>query len=356
MMRKSMLLSLFVALLLILISYSWVYWRTQHKPARVAVNPSVAVIKVSTENYQPKLEAVGTLQANQGAILKAPTDGQVEQINFTPGQVVKAGDVLVTLNNAQQHGALDAAIAQEKLNRVMYQRDLELKKLGAISLAAVDQAKSAVDAGAAAVDEAQATYNLTIIKAPFSGRVGISKINLGDYLQSANDIVSLQNLDPMFIDFYIPEKYFSSIKTDATVKITANTLPDQIFTGKIVNYETVIDQNTGMLQVRAAVPNPQELLLPGGYATVTVYVGKPTVTINIPQTALMYDDESTYVYLIQDNKAVRQNVTLGEQIKQNIQILSGLKLGDIIVSAGTNKIHEGSIVQPVYEPTHKTGG
>lgn len=350
MMRKSILISIFAALLLLVASYSWVHFRMHQKPASQKVTPSVSVIKVKTQEYQPTIEAVGTLQANQGTVLKAQTDGQVVRINFSPGDMVKKGDVLVVLNNTQQRGALDAAIAQEKLNHAMYQRDLELKKLGAISLAAVDQAKAALDAGSAAVDQAQGAYDLTITQAPFSGRVGISKINIGDYLQSADAIVSLQNLDPMFIDFYVPEKYFSQIKIGATVKVTANTLPNQIFIGQIISYETVVDQSTGMLQVRAAVPNPQELLLPGGYATVSIYAGALNTTISIPQTALLYDTESAFVYLVQAGKTVRQNVSLGDQIKQSIQITKGLKSGDVIVSAGTNKVHAGSTIQEVFEP------
>lgn len=345
-----MYMSIFSALLLLTISYSWVHVHQQQKPMLQKASPSVSVFTVTTENYQATIQAVGTLQANQGTVLKAQTDGQVDRIDFASGDKVTKGNILVTLNNAQQRGALDAAIAQQQLNKTMYQRDLELKKLGAISLAAVDQAKAALDAGAAAVREAKGTYDLTIIKAPFSGRVGISKVNLGDYLQSADPIVSLQNLDPMFIDFYIPEKSFKAIKTGAMVTVRANTSPDQVFTGKIVNYETVVDQTTGMLQVRAAIPNPQEVLLPGGYATVTVDTGASQTTLSIPQTALMYDTESAYVYRVQADKAMRQNVTLGTQIGQRVQIISGLQPGDKIISAGTNKVRSGGAIQPVVEP------
>lgn len=344
--RKSMLVSLFAAGLILAASYTWVHVEGQQKPVSHKSNPTVSVFLVKSESYQPTIEAVGVLQANQGTVLKAQTDGQVDSIRFSPGAQVQAGDILVTLNNVQQKGALDAAIAQEELNKAMYQRDLELKKLGAISLAAVDQAKAALDAGAAAVDEAQGVYDLTIVKAPFSGRVGITKINIGDYLQSAAPIVSLQNLDPMYVDFYIPEKSFHAVKTGEVVNMIANTSPDQVFTGKIINYETIVDQTTGMLQVRAAIPNPQETLLPGGYATVKVDTGASQTTMSIPQTALMYDTNGAYVYLIQaDNVAVRQNVQVGEQINQSIQVLVGLKPGDKIVSAGTNKVRSGNAIE-----------
>lgn len=348
--RKSVLYSAFAVFMMVSMSYGWVHFRMQQKPVHEKITPSVTVFTVKAEVYQPTIEAVGTLQANQGTVLKAQTDGQVDSIRFAPGDRVTAGDILVTLNNVQQHGALDAAIAQQQLNKTMYQRDLELKKLGAISLAAVDQAKAALDAGAAAVHEAQGAYDLTIVKAPFSGRVGIVKVNLGDYLQSGDPIVSLQNLDPMFVDFYVPEKHFSAIKQGDTVHVVANTSPNQVFTGQIVNYETIVDQTTGMLQVRAAIPNSQEILLPGGYATIKVDAGSPQTSLNIPQTALLYDSDGAYVYLVQaNNHVIRQKVVLGEQIKQSVQILSGLTSGDIIVSVGTNKVHEGSVIDAVFD-------
>lgn len=341
-MRKSLWVSLFSTFLLLLISYLWVYWQQQHKSiSQKKPGPTVTVYQVKEETYQPTIEAIGTLQANQGAVLKAQTNGQVDGIRFAPGDQVTQGDILVTLNNVQQHGALDAAIAQQQLNKTTYQRDLELKQLGAISLAAVDQAKAALDVGEAAVREAQGVYDLTLIKAPFSGRVGIIKVNLGDYLQSSDPIVSLENLNPMFIDFYIPEKWLSTIKKGAKVRLVANTSPHQTFVGQIINYETVVDQTTGMLQVRASIPNPKETLLPGGFATVQVDTGSAQNILSIPQTALMYDDDKAYVYLVRNTIATQQNVEVGDQVKQNIQILSGLKSGDIVVSAGTNKVHDG---------------
>jgi membrane fusion protein (multidrug efflux system) len=350
---RSQRISIFVLIILLISVYVWLRAHQPKIGKPQKADPTVAVFKIVAQNYQPFIDAVGTLQANQGAILKAQTSGQVEKISFTAGEMVHQGDVLVELNNSQQKGALDAAVAQEKLNITMYQRDLELQKLGAISSAAVDQAKAAVDAGKAAVQEAQANYDLTITTAPFSGRVGISKINLGDYLQAADAIVSLQNLDPMFVDFYLPQKYLADIHLGATVLVTPDTTA-QATTGKITSYETVIDQNTGMLQVRAALPNPQQLLLPGGYVTLQVDIGTANTTLNVPQTAVMYDAQGSYVYIVKDKLAHKQRVTVGAQIGQEMQILQGLEAGDVVVSAGTNKVHDNSALQAVLESAKDT--
>ncbi len=311
--------------------------------------PTVSAFKIVEKKYQPTIQAVGILQANQGAILKAQTDGEIKLINFTAGQNVRQGDILIELNNSQQKAALKAAIATEILNKSMYQRDVELKKLGAISLAAVDQAKAAMDAGEAAVQEAQAAYDLTITRAAFSGRVGISKVNIGDYLQAGSEIVSLQNLDPMFVDFYVPQKNFPDIKVGASVDAKADTATERI-KGKIINYETVIDNNTGMLQVRASIPNPQQSLLPGGYVTLSIDTALASNTISIPQMAVMYDAKGAYVYLVEGNIVHQRRVKLGAQIEQAIQVIEGLKEGDIVVSAGTNKLQDSSEIQVVVDP------
>lgn len=334
--------------LLVVLSYVWVAFQQTKKPISSKSIPTVSTVTIRPETYQPTLDAIGIFQANQGTILKAQTDGQVQDVRFSAGDQVHTGDLLLVLNNTQQKAALDAAIAQQKLNIAMYQRDQELKKLGAISLAAVDQAKAAVEGGDAAVKEAQSAYELTMISAPFSGRLGISKVHLGDYLQVGDAIVSLQNIDPMLIDFYVPQKYFSSIQVGKTVIVQANTTQTPL-EGKIINYETVVDQTTGMLQVRAAVPNVQQQLLPGGYATLKININEEESMITIPQTAIIYDAEGAYVYIIQKDIAHAQRITLGQQVQQNIQVMTGLKENDVIVAAGTNKIRENSQVNIIPE-------
>lgn len=335
-------------ILLVTLSSLWVKFKQVQKPISSKSTPTVSTFTVRPETYQPTLDAIGTFQANQGTILKAQTDGQIQKIHFSAGDHVQAGDILLTLNNVQQKAALDAAIAQQKLNIAMYTRDQELEKLGAISLAAVDQAKAAVDGGDAAVKEAGSAYDLTMISAPFSGRIGISKVHLGDYLQAGDAIVSLQNIDPMLIDFYVPQQYFSSIQVGKTVVVHANTTQTPV-QGKIINYETVVNETTGMLQVRASVPNVRQQLLPGGYATLQININEAEPIISIPQTAIMYDAQGAYVYIIQKNIAHAQRVTLGQQVHQNIQVMTGLNENDVIVTAGTNKVHENSRVEIIPE-------
>jgi len=337
-----------VIIVLVILIALWVAFEQTQKPIPSKSIPTVSTFTVKTEMYQPTLDAIGIFQANQGTIIKAQTDGQVEDIRFFAGDEVHAGNLLVVLNNTQQKAALDGAIAQQKLNITMYKRDLELKKLGAISLAAVDQAKATVDGGEAAVKEAKSKYDLTMISAPFSGRIGISKAHLGDYLQAGDAIVSLQNTDPMLIDFYVPQQYFPSIQVGKIVIVHANTT-ETLLEGKIISYETLVDETTGMLQVRASIPNSQQQLLPGGYGTLQININEAISLISVPQTAVMYDAEGAYVYVIQENIAHERRVTLGQQVRQHIQVITGLKENEVIVSAGTNKVRENSLVAIIPE-------
>lgn len=343
-MRKSKLIG-FITVLLVGVLYAFVQYRLAHPKELPRPIPTVSTTVVSTQSLQPRIPAVGFFSANQGVLIKAETDGRVSAIHFRSGEEVKQGDILVTLNNTKQAGALKYAKAQHHLSVLTYQRYVNLQKVGAVSAEALDEAKSTMDSNEGSEIQAQGDYDLTEIKAPFSGRVGISKISLGDYLQIDDEVVSLQNINPLYLDFSIPERYVSQVKIGQQVDVIATTCPHQAFKGKVDSDETLINQDTGMMTVRALVPNDSGLLLPGGYAEVTLYAGEPQAVIAIPQTAIVYDVASQYVYLVKENKAVVQTVKLGDQIGEWIEVMEGLSVGDVIVSAGINKIHEGSLVK-----------
>lgn len=344
-MQKSRVVCFVLVLVVVAMVYAFVQYRLAHPNETPRAIPAVSTTAVATQSLQPRIPAVGFFLANQGVVVKAETAGRVSAVHFRSGQTVEQGDVLITLNNTQQAGALKYAKAQHNLSVLTYQRYVNLQKVGAVSAEALDEAKSTMDSNEGNEIKAQGDYDLTEIKAPFSGRVGINKISLGDYLQTGDEVVSLQNLNPLYIDFSIPERYVSQLNIGEKVEIVATTHPHQTFEGKVDSYETLINQDTGMMTVRALVPNELGLLLPGGYAEVTLYAGEPKTVMAIPQTAIVYDVASNYVYLVKDNKAVVQTVKLGAQIGEWIEVTEGLSVGDVIVSAGTNKVHEGSVVR-----------
>lgn len=345
-MRHARITYVIIVLVIVGIVYAVVQYRLAHPKEVHRSAPTVTTMVVRTQALQSHIPAVGFFSANQGVVIKAETDGRVKELHVRSGQSVNQGDILVILENSKQAGALKYAKAQHNLSVLTYQRYVNLQKVGAISAEALDEAKSTMDSNEGKEMQAQSDFDLTEIRAPFSGRVGINKISVGDYLQSGAAIVSLQNITPMYLDFSIPERYVSQLKIGETVDMIATTHPHQTFTGSVDSYESLINQETGMMSVRALVPNESGLLLPGGYAEVILYAGEPQDVITIPQTAIVYDVGGNYVYRVKDHKAVVQAVTLGIQVGDQIHITEGLSAGDVIVSAGTNKIHEGSVVNP----------
>lgn len=340
---KLIFLSLIIFSLLLLLWLKMDH-KKAHQPEKQKDNPLVSLTHPQKSLYQPTIQAIGILEANQGALIKAQTNGQIKKIHFTPGQEVKENELLVEFNHNLEEGVLDSALTQEKLNASIYKRDLELKKLGAISLASLDEAKAALDLSQAAVKQAKAAYDLTYILAPFSGRVGINKVSVGDYLQSGDAIVSLENLEPMLVIFYLPQKYLPKLKIGANIHAKTET-SQKIIQGKILDYETIIDEKTGMIQVRACIPNPDNLLLPGGQVNLSIETEQEREVITLPQMALLYDEKGSYVYIVKENIAYKKYAKTGRQIKQSIEIISGLSLEDSVIVEGSNKVKDKQKVE-----------
>ena len=344
---------LLVIIIIVLGVYLVVHYQSTHKALGQRDTPTVTTAVISPKTYQEKIQAIGYFLANQGITLKSAINGRITYIHFDSGQQVKEDDVLVEFENSKEQGALAYAKAKYALSKLTYQRNINLEKTGAVSEEALDEAKTSVDSDQASLQQAQANYDETIVKAPFSGRVGLKNISVGDYLNAGDALVTLQSLDPMFVDFSVAEKYLSKIKPGGTVELQASTSPDETTSGVVKDYETVINTDAGMIDVRASVANPEGKFLPGGYAEVTLYAGKKKTILAVPQTAIIYDTAGNYVYLVEDGKAKKQIVKLGEQVDQNIVITSGLSFGELVVVAGTNKVYDGSQIIMVDETNIK---
>jgi membrane fusion protein (multidrug efflux system) len=343
-MRKPPIICLIFVLIAVAAIYVTITFQSKHKTGAAKGVATVSAVKLTMTTFQPQIEAVGNFTANQGVTLKAEASGRITKINFVSGQMVKKGDVLVEFNNLKEKGALAYAKAQHTLSAMTFKRNNNLKNTGAVSQEALDEAKASLDSNQGNIEMAEGDYNLTIIKAPFDGRLGLKNISIGDYLDSGDDLVTLQNLNPVFLDFPVAQKYLPQIHNGEKVVVEANTLPGSTVSGAVKGYETVIDTQTGMLMVRASVPNKEQTILPGAYAEVTLYAGEKQSVLTVPQTSIIYDATGNYVYLVKDSRVVKQIVELGQQVDQSIEITKGLSVGDQVVSAGTNKLHDGSKV------------
>ena len=260
---------------------------------------------------------------------------------------------------------LHALEANAKLAEITYQRDLKQLKAQAVSQATTDNDAAALDAAKAQVAEQQAIVEKKTIKAPFSGHVGVRQVDIGQYLNPGTAIVSLQQLDPIYVDFTLPEQALLKIQQGQKIGLKTDMQVDQNFIGEVTAINSRVDTATRNVQVRATIPNPEHKLLPGMFGTVIVNVDKPVRYITLPQTAIVFNTYGNTVYLVQekggeDDKpqlTVTQSVIItGETRGDQIAILSGVKEGDQVVTSGQIKLRNGmpvvinNEIQPSNDP------
>jgi membrane fusion protein (multidrug efflux system) len=325
--------------------------------------PSVSTIAAAYQEWQPQLQAVGSLRAVNGADLSSELAGIVEDIKFDSGSDVEVGAVLVQLRAEDDIAKLESLKAAEKLAEIDYARDLKQLKVQAVSQATVDADSAAVDSDKAQVNEQQAIVDKKTIRAPFAGHLGIRQVDVGQYLNPGTAIVTLQQLDPIYADFTLPEQALSKISLGQKVTIRNDAQAGQDFTGKITAINSKVDPATRNVQVRATLDNPDHKLLPGMFANVIVDIGEPVKYLTLPQTAVVYSTYGDTVYLVEESEeegkpsTVRQSVIIaGEKRGDQVAIMSGIKEGDEVVTAGQVKLHNGmpvvinNDVQPANEP------
>lgn len=321
----------------------------QAKPAQpMAMPPTTVETAIAQEKmWQPTISLIGSLAAQNGVTLRSEIPGRVVQIYFKSGSVVKQGTPLVQLNPDILKAQLEKAIAQFNLDQTNFQRAQTMFQKHFVSQADLDASKATLNVSKAAVDDFQAQLAQTLIRAPFDGKVGISRISLGDYLTAGQAIADFQATDIMLVNFDIAENYLPQLQVKNLITITSPAL-SKPYTGQITAVNSSVDPNTRMLEIQAEIPNTDHHLIPGMFVEIHLLLGTPQSTIVIPQTAILYSPEENSVYRVIDNKAVKTTVTLGEKLSNNeIIILSGLKKGDAVIIGPQVKVHEGSMVSPV---------
>lgn len=316
---------------------------------------TVSTMTAAEQSWQPQLEAVGSLTAKEGTDIAPEVGGIVSRIHFHSGEDVKAGAPLVSLDAASDIAHLHALEATAQLAQSTYERDRLQYRAHAISRATLDADLANVKSTTAQVAEQRALVDKKSIRAPFSGRLGIRAVNLGQYLNPGAKIVSLQELNPIFVDFFIPQRSIAEIKLGQPVSVKVDTFPDRTFPGKITSIAPSVDTGTRNVAVRATLPNPQHLLLPGMFATTDIEIGRKVEHVTLPQTAISYNPYGDLVFLVEkegkgpDGKpqlvAKQKFVTTGPTRGDQVAILKGVKVGDVVVTAGQIKLRTGSRVE-----------
>jgi len=313
---------------------------------------TVSTITARSQEWLTKLEAVGTLRAINGGNISSQVAGTVSAIHLQSGTDVKKGTLLVELSAAEDIARLAALKATTALAQANYDRDRTLLKSHAVSQQTVDTDFATLQSDQAQVAQQQALVDYKSITAPYSGRLGIRQVDLGQYIAPGAPIVTLQQLNPIFVDFYLPQQSLAKIKVGQPVTAKVDTYPEVTFSGEVSSVNALVDTATRNVQVRATVNNPEEKLLPGMFATVDIDVGAPQNYVTLPKTAIAYNSYGDIVYIVeskaengknQPQHVARQTfVTTGPTRGDQVAVLSGVKDGDRVVTAGQVKLHNGT--------------
>jgi len=314
---------------------------------------AVTSLVAKQERWPGTMTVIGTAEAVHGVTVSADLPGTVAKIGFESGQAVRAGDVLVELDTRQERAQLAALEAQRDLAHINYGRTEQLVKEGVLSRQEYDQATAQQKATEANVAEIKATIERKTIRAPFSGILGIRKASLGEYLAAGGAIVPLQSLNPIYVNFGVPQQDASRIKIGSTVRITNESMAGSVFSGRVTAIDSVVDQATRNVQVQATLSNPAGKLRPGMFAQVELGVGANRDVIALPASAINYAPYGDSVYVItelkdpkgQTYRGVRQQfVKVDGSRGDQVAIVSGLNPGDEVVTSGVFKLRNGAAV------------
>ena len=315
---------------------------------------AVTSIVARQDQWPTTMSVIGTVEAVHGVTVSADLPGTVDKIKFESGQAVHAGDVLVELDTRQERAQLAALEAQRDLAKMNYARMQQLVSEGVISRMEYDQATAQQRQTEANVAEIRATIERKTIRAPFSGILGIRKVNLGQYLAAGNPIVSLQSLNPIYVDFGVPQQTGGQVRVGHTLRITSDELGGQAFTGRVNASDSVVDEATRNVQLQASLSNPEGKLRPGMFVQVDVGVGANRSVVTLPASAISYAPYGDSVFIITDLKdpkgrayrGVRQQfVKVDGSRGDQVAIVSGVKPGDEVVTSGVFKLRNGAAVQ-----------
>ncbi|MBY0509996.1 MAG: efflux RND transporter periplasmic adaptor subunit [Rhodospirillaceae bacterium] len=330
---------------------------------------TVSTTVAKKEDWQPSISAVGSLRAVKGADLALEVPGIVEDILFESGQDVKAGTILLRLRAEDDEAKLRSLEAGAQLAATTFERNKKQFEFKAISQAALDVDAANLKSARAAVEEQRAMVNKKVVTAPFAGRIGVRHVDVGQYLQPGTPVVTLQSLDPIYADFYLPLQQVNRLKAGQKVTVKVDAEATTALEGEISAINPKVETSSRNVLVRATLKNPTRRLLPGASVVVDIGAGAPQKHITLPQTAITYNPYGDTVYLAvesgKDDKgqpkliAKQTFVTTGPTRGDQIAVFEGIKEGDVVVTAGQLKLQNdtplavNNSIQPVADPDPK---
>ncbi|MDY7804984.1 efflux RND transporter periplasmic adaptor subunit [Burkholderia stagnalis] len=331
--------------------YAWRAVRSGGAEQQAMPPMPVSTIRAEPRSVADEWQAVGSLQAVHEVLLAPDTSGRVTAVNFDAGQSVKEGAVLIQLYDAPEQADRAAAVAKADFAQLQLRRSQALAPTGAEPRELLEQHMADAAQTAAAVRQLDARIQQKSIRAPFSGQLGIRRINLGQYLNAGDAIATLTQLDPLYVNFTLPQQDMSRLTSGAPVQVTVDAVPGRVFTARISAIEPRIDGETRNVAVQALLPNTDRLLKPGMYVTARLVLPATTDNIVLPLTAIQTSASGDSVVVVKGadaqgvGKAVAVPVITGRRLGEEVLVSQGVKPGDIVVMAGQNRLPPGATVK-----------
>ncbi len=351
MVKRLILVVLFLALLFGGI-FGWKFYSGQQKAKSMSAPQPPAVISsasVGLEVWQPALRAVGSLVASKGVSVANEVVGVVKSIEFDSAQTVAEGDVLLTLNDDVDLADLAALVAAEKLANLNFKRINRLIREKTVSQSSLDEARAELDSTRALLNAKRANIRKKTIRAPFAGTLGIRRVDMGQYLAPGTEIVNLQSLTPIYVDYNLPERYLANLSLQQVVDVQVSAYPNRTFRGSISAISARIAKNSRSVRIRAILPNEDQLLLPGMFADVATQLPSKNNILTLPERVISYNPYGNAVFLLIDKDGQltveSRQVQTGEVRSGRVEIISGLAEGDSVAADGFNKLRNGQTVK-----------
>jgi len=301
----------------------------------------VEVAKVAQQPMPQTITAVGSLRSDESIVVRPEVAGRVSAIRFQEGQRVAKGATLVMLDPAINQAEVQQSRANLKLAQSKYDRAVDLAKSNFISGQAKDEAENNLRVAEAGLQLAEAKLAKTEIKAPFSGIIGLRVVSVGDYVKEGADVVNLESIDPLKVDFRVPETYLKQVQVGQSLQVQLDAVPGKTFDGKVFAVNPLVDAAGRSIVIRALVRNSDTSLRPGMFARVRLITRDEQNALVIPEQAIVPQGDEQYVFRVADGKANRVKIAVGQRRDGVVQVLNGLTANDVVVTAGQLKIRDG---------------
>lgn len=318
----------------------------------------VEVARTKAAMLPGTITAIGSLKSDESVSLRPEVSGRISEILFREGQPVEKGAVLVKLDASVQRAEVQQAEANLGLAKSRLERARDLFSKNFISAQARDEAESNYKVAQAAYDLTAARLTKLEIRAPFSGMVGLRQVSTGDYIKDGQDIANLEGIDPLKVDFRVPEIFLKKVAVNQNLQITLDALPDNTFAGRVFAINPLVDAGGRAIVVRALVKNSGQRLRPGMFARVRLLTDDKKETLALPEQSIVPSGDEFYVFRVIDGRAVRTKVEIGQRSDGQVEIVTGLKNDELVVTAGQLKIRDGAPVKVAGEgnPPASTAG